>query len=362
MLNPDFINDLLKLLSIPSTNDSPKMLNDVLEYAIDLAGDGLTCERFESNGKPSALLYLPKKRPSRFRLLLNAHLDVVDAPKELFKPKIVGNQLYARGALDMKSAALAMIYAFRENAAHVNYDLGLQLVCDEEEAGHDGTEHQVTHGKVRTESVLIGEFTNLKLTMAGKGLARVILKSKGESSHGAYPWNGTNAIDELMAVLQKIKLDYPNLSKPAWRTTVSCSNVFTNNNAINIIPDEAEAWLDVRPVASDPNFSNYNRLLKWLRRVCGANTEFQVFSFSPGTDPPLEGNDLDLLKSNIIKEGIKPQSITKHGTSDARFFKNTKILYFGPAGEGAHSQNEYVELDSVEKYLNILNRFIKTLV
>ena len=45
------------LLAIGSTADRPAELHRALEYVLDFVGPGFTVQRFESGGKPSALVY-----------------------------------------------------------------------------------------------------------------------------------------------------------------------------------------------------------------------------------------------------------------------------------------------------------------
>src|SRR4051812_50036258 len=101
-----------ELLAIPSTADRPYELLRALKYVLDVVGPGFTVERFESDGKPSALVYTgPRRR--RFPVILNAHLDVVPGSPEQFEPYVDGDRLYARGAHDMKVAALVEALVFR---------------------------------------------------------------------------------------------------------------------------------------------------------------------------------------------------------------------------------------------------------
>jgi len=44
-----------------------------------------TIERFEKDGYPSALVYPQKTRPKKFKIILNAHLDVVSGKEEAKK-------------------------------------------------------------------------------------------------------------------------------------------------------------------------------------------------------------------------------------------------------------------------------------
>ena len=52
-----FLEQAGELLAIPSTADRPAELARALGFVLDFVGPGFTVERFESGGKPSALVY-----------------------------------------------------------------------------------------------------------------------------------------------------------------------------------------------------------------------------------------------------------------------------------------------------------------
>ena len=131
-----------ELLAVQSTADRPGELHRALGFVLDFVGPGFTVERFESGGKPSALVY-PGSERQHFQVILNAHLDVVPAPPAQFRPRREGDRLYARGTQDMKVSALVEAQVFRELAGGLPYPLALQLVTDEEVGGRDGTLHQI---------------------------------------------------------------------------------------------------------------------------------------------------------------------------------------------------------------------------
>ena len=91
-----FLACACELLAIPSTSERPGELRRALDYVLDFVGPGFTVERFESGGKPSALVY-PGTERRDFDVILNAHLDVVPAPPGQFRPRRDGDRLYARG-------------------------------------------------------------------------------------------------------------------------------------------------------------------------------------------------------------------------------------------------------------------------
>ncbi|HUZ50926.1 MAG TPA: hypothetical protein VMU94_00140 [Streptosporangiaceae bacterium] len=92
-----FLAEACELLAVPSTAGRPGDLHRALSFVRDFVGPGFTVERFESGGKPSALLYANSRRP-RFRFILNAHLGVVPAPAHPFQPRLDDDRLYARGS------------------------------------------------------------------------------------------------------------------------------------------------------------------------------------------------------------------------------------------------------------------------
>ena len=118
------------LIYIPSTRDNKKALNDVLDLALKEVKDFII-ERFEKEGYPSALVYSQKTKPKNFKIILNAHSDVVSGRQEQFKPYEKDGQLFGRGAIDMKGAVAVEILVFKEVAKKVSYPLALQLVTDE---------------------------------------------------------------------------------------------------------------------------------------------------------------------------------------------------------------------------------------
>src|SRR3990167_8779835 len=107
-----------RLIAVNSTKDEPNGLKEVLAIAKkDLTG--FSVKEYESNGVPSLIFYNSKSLPKKFKLILDAHLDVVPGKPGQYSPKVVGDKLYGRGAYDMKAAAAAEILLFKEIAAKI---------------------------------------------------------------------------------------------------------------------------------------------------------------------------------------------------------------------------------------------------
>jgi succinyl-diaminopimelate desuccinylase len=354
----------MELLAIPSTADRPDELTRALDYVIAYAGPGLTVERFESGGKPSALLYKGDERP-HFRLVLNAHLDVVPAEEAQFVPRIDGDRLWARGAQDMKISGLAMAEVFRDCVHVVPFPIGLQLVTDEEVGGRNGTRHQVITEGVTADFVVIGEHSNLDLVADSKGLLHVIVRSTGRGGHGAYPWLGDNALMKLVRTLTRLAERYPEPSEAAWRTTVNVARIDTPNRAVNQIPAYAEASLDIRfPMEDADLFSrSIDELTSFLNSFGEPGIDFIVEHVDGPHHADHDRAEVKLLRAVAQAEGYAGDFLYKHGAGDGRFYSQRDIeaVVFGVGGEGQHGPEEWADIRSFAPYRHALTQFVRQL-
>ena len=361
METESFLAAASELLSIQSTADRPAELNRALDFAVDFVGPGFTVERFESGGKPSALLYVAAERPRRFQVILNAHLDVVPAEPAQFRPRRDGDRLYARGAQDMKVSALVQTQVFRELARTVPYPLALQLVTDEEVGGRNGTLHQIDQG-VGGEFVVIGESSGLRIVTDSKGMITATLRAVGRGGHSAYPWFADNALVKLHRTLDRLLAAYPVPTEEAWRTTVNVAKIETPNQARNQIPALAEAWLDLRfpPEDSDLNGKTAEEITAHLAAFC----EPGVTAVVDLADPPHHANrdrpEIRRLREAAADRGYRADFLRKHGAADGRFYYQRGIdaVIFGIGGDGLHGPDEYADTTTIAPYYRALTDFL----
>jgi len=355
-----FLAAARELLAVPSTSDRPGDLARALGFVLDFVGPGFTVERFESGGKPSALAYRGALRP-RFRVILNAHLDVVPASAEQFRPRREGTRLYARGAQDMKISALVQAQVFRELAGRLPYPVALQLVTDEETGGRDGTLHQLEQG-VSGEFVIIGEHSGLDIVTESKGIIGATLRAAGRGAHGAYPWLGDNALVKLHRSIGNVLAAYPVPSGEAWRTTVNLARIQTPNTARNQVPAAAEAWLDIRfpPEDADLNGKAPRQIAAYLAGFC----EPGVTAVVDHADPPHRADpdrpEVRSLWRAARNQGYPAGFLRKHGAGDARFYYQRGIdaVAFGIGGDGQHGPGEYADTTTIAPYYQALREFL----
>lgn len=356
----DFLAAAEGLLAIPSTASRPEELTRALEYVLDLVGPGFTVERFERNGRPSALLYTGAQRP-RFRVVLNGHLDVVPAPPEQFVPRRDGTRLYARGAADMKVSALVLALVFAELAGSLPYPLGLQLVTDEEVGGRDGTRYQLEQG-VAAEFALIGEQSGLRVVTDSKGLLAAELLATGRAGHGAYPWLSDNALTKLFDSLQRLLGRYPPATEELWRTTVTVSRIETSNRAFNQVPADARAYLDIRFPPEDPDLADHSieEVAGYLGGFCSPGVHVRIDHLDPPHHADQGRPEVLRLQQVAREQGYSGDFLRKHGAADGRFYyqRGTDAVIFGIGGYDQHGPDEYADVTTIAPYRSAVRAFL----
>lgn len=320
---------------------------------------GHKIEKFFKNGNASILVYKKTvKRPRKFKIILNGHLDVIPGKTFQYQPRIVNGRLYGVGATDMKSSVACLINVFKKVAKKINYPLALQLVTDEEVGGFYGTKYQLEKG-VNSEFTIAGETTNFNIATQAKGILWLKIIAKGKSAHGAYPWKGTNSIWLMNQFLSKLLKLFPNQKNEKWATTLNLSNVQTNNQSFNKIPDHCEVWLDIRHL---PN--QVNKIISRIKKILPQSFKLQIELKEPSIQVNKNNRYLKKLKS--ISEQKLNQPIRfygAHGSSDARHFThiNCPAVEFGPIGGGSGSDQEWVSIESLNNYSAILTDFLLSL-
>jgi len=302
------------LISIPSVKDNTKSLKEALDIAKKEL-TGFTIEEFESNKIPSLLVYSQKNRPKKFKIILNAHLDVVPGKQEQFLPVEKNGKLYGRGAYDMKAAAAAIILVFKEITNKLNYSLGLQLVTDEEIGGVNGTGYQIKKG-VNGDFVISGERSDLMIRNEAKGIVWAKLIINGKTAHGAYPWLGDNALVKANQIIEKLLKRFPIPKNESWTTTVNIAKIETSNQTFNKLPSDATISLDIRYIPKDKE-----KIIDEIKKCLFKDTKLEIIEFEP---PVYADKDNLYLKklSDVIEKNIgkNTQLVQSHGASDARYY------------------------------------------
>jgi succinyl-diaminopimelate desuccinylase len=342
-----------KFVEVPSVSGNSEKAVEVLQIAKEQLIDH-KFSPFVSDGLPS-LLY-GNQNTDKFKIILNAHLDVVPGELHQYNPHVKDGKLYGRGAYDMKGAAAVMIKLYDEIADQLDYPLGLQLVTDEELAGGRCTYTQLEKG-VRTELAIIGECgSNFDIINETKGLVHATLIASGAKAHGAYVWRGQNAILKMYEALNIIHQHFPTPHEETSETTINVSKIHTSNETWNLVPDDCTATLDIRY-----NRKDKETILERVRSLLpeGVILKVEKTRNSHYTDSNHAYiNTLREVGREVTGEPFKVRNT--FGGSDTSFFSEfgCEAVEFGPIGGGQHDGGEWVSIQGLADYYQILKKFL----
>lgn len=357
MLKDNIVELAKQLISIKSEPDNKEALSDILNLVLSNLED-FHIETFNFNGSPSALVYNTDHKPDSVKVVLNVHLDIIPGKDFQYTPILKGNKLYGAGAMDMKANAAAIIYAFKSVAKKLNYPIALQLVTDEEIGGFNGTKHHIDSG-LKTDFVLAAEPTNFDIVHKAKGVLCLTFKSKGISSHGAYPWKGVNAISLMNQLINNLQSIFPNPDQEDWVTTMNIAHISTSNVALNKIPDDCLMKVDIRYIPEDAD-----KLLEKIKSILPNNIEMIVDINEPAFHS--DEHDTFIISLAEVAKGLTTYPVElrgAHGSSDARHYSDMHAIgvEFGPVGGGIGTDDEWVDIDSLEIYSQIIVSFLEKL-
>ncbi len=353
----DEIVDITKrLIQYKTIGENRSEIDDCLSYIKKYFKDFVVRE-YSSHGKKSLVISYTNKK--KFKLILNGHIDVVDADPDQFLPYIKNNRLYGRGAIDMK-AGVAVFMKLMKDFYQTKPDVALMIVSDEETGGLDGTGYLIKHYSadlvIGSEPNQSGNDSRFDITVSHKGVLWLKVRSFGKACHASRPWLGKNAVDKLIEKYLEIRKIFPLPKSKSWTPTLNLSKI-SAGDSINRVPDYAEMYLDIR-FTEKPSIKEIIQKLRKIRDV-----EIEIIEKTPLllNRKMKEINNLGNLVESI--SGTKVNLLKEHGASDMRFFseKNIPAVLFGPWGKNYHGKDEFSSVKSMSKYYEIMKKYIGTI-
>ena len=357
--NSEYVRDLTELLSIPSVS-SDKAENDrAIEWMqAFLENRGVWCavERMPEDGRK--VLYAatrPGLKNPDYTIV--THLDVVYAPVVQFRPRLDGSRLYARGACDTKTLA----YAAARMLERLNGKASVGcLFASNEEVGGSTTGYMVGLGYgVPGKMVFVfdGGGPVNQVNTACKGCAYYRITAFGKSGHASRPQNCDNPFYKLARAALKIEAEYP-FQKPGEWGNVAAVTIVKGGDAQNRVPESAEMTVNVRFI-EDGGLDKERELLE---RLTGLKTE--LIRGTPAAVSNLDDPEFVRLQDFLAARSPDVQvKITRcTGANDSRYFPQFKKPMVGVGGVidgGAHSDNEWVDIDTIEPHVNFMCDFMQ---
>ena len=351
----DTISLLGKLIRTRPVTTDPARVNAATSVMREyLESHGVFCRVEEFAGRH--ILYASNRENGMPEIILNSHMDVVPASEEQFEPIVRDGKLFARGACDCLGNAVCLAKILLKASAHV-----AAVFSADEETGGETTKHMVDLGYTAKHAVLILDSGDSTIIYEQKGVLVAHLTAKGRDGHAAYPWNCDNPVDKLMAGFAKFRAKWVNpVSEDDWRNSMSAC-MMSAGTAPNQIPREATMTINFRLVDE----ASRAAILRDLAETTGCEVTL-------GEDIPPVAFDRDDPVFKKLQQALSEHAYGGHevplarlcGATDSRHWKalGIPVPVLGVTGGNEHSENEYVELDSIGRYADAIVKFADGLV
>uniref|UniRef100_A0A831X278 M20 family peptidase n=1 Tax=Thermorudis peleae TaxID=1382356 RepID=A0A831X278_9BACT len=357
-----YLRDLTRLVNLDSGTFDAPLVNQVgCELAVMLERGGWRVERHPATGFGDHLVAtLPGD--GRRRVMLLGHFDTVyPAGTAATRPLAVREgRVYGPGVLDMKGGLVLGIHAVELLASFPDLarpDLVFVLNSDEE-VGSPTSRQLIEEAARAADAVYVlepgREPGGVLATRKGVGMYSVTVH--GRAAHaGAAPQDGRSAVLELAYKT----VHWHQLNDFEKGTTVNVT-VVRGGTRRNVVPELASAEIDVRV----PSHDEATRVDQAIREIAARSwvpdTRAEV---SGGLNrPPMQklagAHSLSRLAEAIVETmGLEFAELASGGGSDGNFTASIGVPTLdglGPIGRGAHSSEEYIDLESLPTRLTLL--------
>ncbi len=352
----DLIGLLSDLVAYPTESRQVEVSEKCFKYLADYITDrSMRVELRNSNGFPS-LVATTRKTPKP-KVVLQAHLDVVPADAKQYKLQEKAGKLYGRGVYDMKFAVACYLQLVDDLKEELDqYDFAIMLTSDEELGGKNGVGYHIEHGFSGGVCILPDGGNDWHIEAGNNGVWMIELTAHGRSAHGSRPWEGENAIDKLTAAVIEIKSLFKESAPHKCSITVSR---ISGGHAINQVPDDATATLDMRFVDDDHHQAKRAKIESIASK---AKLTIKTIAEEPVGNIDLKHPAIKSFAKVAAKvRGKQLGECRSFGSSDARFFtaKGIPAIVVRPAGGGAHSSEEWIDKTDLIQFYEVLKAYIK---
>jgi acetylornithine deacetylase/succinyl-diaminopimelate desuccinylase-like protein len=318
-------------------------------------------------GRSNVIVRLLPRNKIRQTILLAPHLDTVNADESQFVPRRKNGRLYGRGACDTKGSAAAMLTALCELANTESRPQETEIVfaglVDEENA--QAGSRALAAGGFKADLAIVGEPTRLQVVTAHKGSIWLELETHGNAAHGATPQFGQNAVHEMAQIVDALETDYAARLRRRRHPLLGAATVnvgtICGGTQPNIVPDRCTITIDRRTLPGETETA-VRREIAALLRAKRFSAKIASTKLAPAL--PLETNP----KLPLVRQFLRSVGQTRPAGVD--FFCDAAVLseggipsvVFGPGDIAqAHTADEWISLDSLERGKDLILRFLHSL-
>lgn len=361
-----YLEDLRQLTSIDCGTANKAGIDRVCEFVAERLisiGGQVTLVENQVAGNDVVAAFQGSGGPN---VLLLCHTDTVyPSGTASARPfRVDGRRAHAPGIADMKSGLLSAIYGVAA-LGDVGFDSfgTITIVFNSDEEAPPRHSLDLIQDAARAADVgfcMEAGRANGDIVSARKGVVVYTLTARGRESHaGVAPEAGRNAVVALSERIVHI-----------WRLNGMRPGLTVNpgliagGTAANTVPGEASCVIDLRIEASR-DVEAFEAEVE----ACLAASVIPDITFDLRKElgmPPMEKTEasqrlVDLAKLSASELGFSVSDTATGGGSDGAYASavGTPVLDgLGPVGGGAHSDREYIELDSIVPRTAMLARLV----
>lgn len=269
------------LLRIPSPSGQER---DVAEYVQRVMGEmGFTDVQSDSYGNVMGRIFFSGDGPT---LLFEGHMDhvrVLHPERWMHYPYggvLSGGRLWGRGATDNKGALAAMIGAasFLSRSAPHGLKGSLYVGASVLQEPLESVAAAGIAEVCRPDFVVVGEASGNAVMRGQRGRAEIVLETRGQSVHCAFPRDGINAIRKMLKAVSSIEKELllpeePDLGKGSMELT---SIESSPQQGFNIVPNLCTAYFDRRLLVNETRDGVLSDIQKILEKEALQDNSFQA--------------------------------------------------------------------------------------
>ncbi|NOH04522.1 MAG: M20/M25/M40 family metallo-hydrolase [Chloroflexi bacterium] len=306
---------------------------------------------------------LAGKQKNARALVVSAHLDTVFPPGINLQIKKEAGRVYGPGIGDNSigvAALFGILWALRERKIEIGRDIWFAANVGEEGLGDLRGMRGVVErfggdvvGYLVLEGLALGHVYHRAI---GVKRYRVTVKTRGGHSWSDY--GQPSAVHELAALVTQIT-SIPLPRQP--RTTMNVGTI-QGGTGVNVLAAEAKCELDLRsedPLTLAKLVHQVEEMLTGWRHE-GVKIQAEVIGERPAGEIPVEHEFVGLAMKSVRECGIEP--VPTSGSTDANIPLSKKIpaVVLGvTTGGGAHTVDEFVDVEPIERGLESLVRFVE---